>query len=182
MPVRLLRSPVLASLFTSVAILALSGCNRGPDSTRLEFQMGERIVVGSLTYNVIETVWRSQLGNEFKMRIPDRRYLLITVSVTNGGGHDISVPLLQLQGQNGTLYTELDNGEGVDQWFGLLRTLNPAQTQQGRLLFDVPLSAYRLKLTDGGDPGVEKSVWVTIPLRMDPETTASPLPEPSSGK
>lgn len=144
--------------------------------------MGEPVAAGPLKYNVIESVWRSQLGNEFKMRIPDQRFLLITVTVTNGGGHDISVPLLQLEGSDGTMYTESDNGENVDQWFGLLRTLNPAQTQQGRLLFDVPLGSYRLKVTDGGDPGNEKSAWVAIPLRMDPETISSPLPEPSSGK
>lgn len=160
----------------------LAGCNRGADSTRLEYLMGERVPAGPLTYNVIESVWRSQLGNEFKMRIPDQRFLLITVSVTNGGGHDVSVPLLQLQGSDGTMFTESDNGENVDQWFGLLRTLNPGQTQQGRLLFDVPLGSYRLKVTDGGDPGSEKAAWVTIPLRMDPETISSPLPEPSSGK
>lgn len=144
--------------------------------------MGDRINLGPLTYNVIESAWKNQLGNEFKMRIPDQRYLLLTVSVTNGGGRDISVPLLTLESQDGKIYTESDNGEGVDQWFGLLRTLNPAQTQQGRLLFDVPLGTYRLRLTNGGDPGVEKSAWVVIPLRMDPDTFSTPLPEPSSGK
>ena len=52
--------------------------------------MGERVAVGPLTYNVIESAWQNQLGSEFKMRIPEQRYLLITVSVTNGGGHDVS--------------------------------------------------------------------------------------------
>jgi hypothetical protein len=160
-------------------ILLLTGCVRGQNSARLDYQMGERVAVGPLSYNVIETVWETQLGNEFKMRIPEQRYLLITISVTNGGGHDVSVPLLKLEGQNGTTYTELDNGEGVNQWFGLLRTLNPAQTQQGRLLFDVPLGTYRLRLTDGGDAGTEKSAWVVIPLRMDSDTFTSPLPDPS---
>jgi hypothetical protein len=143
--------------------------------------MGERVTVGPLSYNVIESSWQNQLGSEFKMRIPEQRYLLITVSVTNGGGRDISVPLLTLQSQNGTNYTESDNGDGVEQWFGLLRTLNPAQTQQGRLLFDVPLGSYRLKVTDGGDPGMEKSAWVSIPLHMDPGSLTTPL-EPSPAK
>ncbi len=164
-----------------VPILLLAGCTR-VESSHIDYAMGERINVGPLTYNVIESAWQNQLGNEFKMRIPEQRYLLITISVTNGGGHDVSVPLLTVQSQNGTTYTESDNGEGVEQWFGLLRTLSPAQTQQGRLLFDVPLGTYRLKLTDGGDPGTEKTAMVSIPLRMEPDTLTTPLPEPITGK
>jgi hypothetical protein len=174
-----LRSPIIALFLVLPPILLQTGCVREQNSMHLDYQMGERVVVGPLAYNVIETVWQTQIGNEFRMRIPEQRYLLVTVSVTNGGGHDISVPLLKLEGQNGTTYTELDNGEGVNQWFGLLRTLNPAQTQQGRLLFDVPLGTYRLRLTDGGDPGTEKSARVVIPLRMDSDTYSAPLPEPS---
>jgi Domain of unknown function (DUF4352) len=175
-----LRSFIIALLSTLPPVLFSTGCTR-VNSNHLDFQMGERINVGPLTYNVIESSWQNQLGSEFKMRIPDQRYLLITVSVTNGGGRDVSVPLLTLEGQNGTTYTEVDNGEGVPQWFGLLRTLNPAQTEQGRLLFDVPLGSYRLKVTDGGDPGVEKSAWVSIPLHMDPaEASPTPLDPPTA--
>jgi hypothetical protein len=131
--------------------------------------MGERVTVGSLTYNVIESGWRSQLGTDFKSRIPEQRYLMITVSVTNGGGKEISVPLLSLENTDGKAFLESDNGDAVDNWFGVLRTLNPAQTQQGRLLFDVPLSSYKLRVADGGDTGSEKYAWVEIPLRMDSE-------------
>ena len=92
---------------------------------------------------------------------------MITLSVTNGGGKDVSVPLLTLENQNGQTFQESDNGEGVENWFGILRTLTPAQTQQGLLVFDVPLSSYRLRLTDGGSPGTEKYAWVNIPLQMD---------------
>jgi hypothetical protein len=133
--------------------------------------MGERVTVGPLTYNVIETVWQSQLGDPFKIRLPEQRFLTITISVTNGGGKEISVPLLTLENQNGQSVLESDNGEGVDNWFGLLRNLNPAQTQQGRILFDVGLSSYRLRVTDGGDAGIEKYAWVEIPLRLDTDTS-----------
>ena len=72
---------------------------------------------------------------------------------------------------------EADNGEGLDNWFGILRNLSPAQTQQGRLIFDVPLTSYRLRLPDGGDPGTERFAWVEIPLRMDTDTgIESPMP------
>jgi Domain of unknown function (DUF4352) len=158
----------------SIAMLApvvfLAGCGHSGEDVVREYQMGDRIGVGPLTFNVVETVWRSQLGDELKTRIPDNRFLLIDISATNGGGHDISVPLFTLEGSNGTTYKELEDGEGVDRWFGLLRTLNPAQTQQGQLLFDVPLGTYRLKLTDGGETGTEHTAWVTIPLHMEPES------------
>ena len=75
--------------------------------------------------------------------------------------------MLALENNDGKSFTELDNGAGVDNWFGVLRTMNPAQTQQGRLLFDVPLTSYRLRLTDGGEAGSEKYAWVEIPLKMD---------------
>src|SRR5580692_10729253 len=149
---------------------ALAGCGNKGNSLRIDYPMGERVSLGPLTYNVVESVWRSQLGDAFKMRIPEQRFFLITISVTNGGGRDVSVPLLNLENNNGQSFLESNSGEGVDNWFGLLRNLNPAQTQQGRILFDVPLSSYRLRLTDGGGPGAEKYGWVTIPLRIDVDT------------
>ncbi len=142
--------------------------------------MGERVTVGPLTYNVVESSWRSQLGNEFKLRMPENRFLMITVSVTNGGGHDVSVPLLTLENANGQSFLESDNGEGVDNWFGILRSLSPAQTQQGRILFDVPLASYKLRLTDGNSSGIEKYSWVQIPLRIDTDTgVQTPIPGPA---
>jgi len=144
--------------------------------------MGDRVPVGPLTFNVIETSWRSQLGEGLTMRTPENRFLLIAVSATNGGGHDVSVPLLSIEGSDGKIYKEQESGEGVDRWFGLLRTVKPAQTEQGQLLFDVPLGAYRLKLSDGAESGVEHTAWVVIPLHMEPEPVLSPMPEPSTGK
>ena len=60
--------------------------------------MGDKVPAGPLTYNVVEKVWRSQLGEGFQMRMPENRFLLITVSATNGSGSEVSVPLLQLEG------------------------------------------------------------------------------------
>ena len=170
------RAPSFPLVLVSTAFLALCGC-ANQNSNRINFQMGERATIGPLTYNVVETVWRSQLGDAFKMRIPDNRYFLVTISVTNGGGQEVSVPLFSLEDQNGKTIQESSNGEGVDNWFGLLRNLAPAQTQQGRLLFDAPLTSYKLRVTDGGDPGVEKYAWIEIPLRIDVDATVdSPAP------
>src|ERR1700685_163795 len=144
----------------------LAGCQREV-APHTEYPMGEKVSIGPLTYDVVDSSWRSQLGDVLKLRIPKQRFLSINLSVTNGGGGDVSVPLFTLENSNGQSFLELQDGEGVDNWFGLLRTIGPAQTQQGRIIFDVPLASYRLRLPDGAGPGAEKYTFVTIPLSMD---------------
>jgi hypothetical protein len=61
----------------------------------------------------------------------------------------------------------LANGEGVENWFGLLRTISPGETQQGNVVFDVPLTSYKLRVPDIADAGLERYVAVVIPLRID---------------
>jgi hypothetical protein len=181
------RTPFSLVPVVFTAYFLMTNCATRQNSSRIDYQMGERVTIGPLTYNVIETSWRSQLGNQFKVRIPEQRFLMITISVTNGGSKEISVPLLSLENGNGQSYPERENGDEVPNWFGVLRTLNPAQTQQGRIVFDVPLSSYRLRVTDGGEAGSEKYVWVEIPLRMDSETGLDapglgPVPPPTPGR
>jgi hypothetical protein len=161
-------SLLLAAL--SIAGGLLTGCAK-QNSTQINFQIGDRITAGPLAYNVIQTTWRTQLGDLFKTRVPENRFLMITLSATNGGGKEVSVPLLTLEGENGKEYHELENGQGIDNWFGLIRTVSPAETRQGNIVFDVPLTSYRLRLTDGGEPGTERFVWVDIPLRIDTDTS-----------
>lgn len=177
------RAPWYCLLIVAAAALFTPGCGKQQNSLRIDYDMGEKVTVGPLTYTVVESSWRSQLGNEFKMRIPQQRFLMITVAVTNGGGHEVSIPLLTLENSNGQSYLESDNGEGVDNWFGILRSLTPAQTQQGRILFDVPLASYKLRLSDGGLAGSEKYSWVQIPLRMDTDTPVQgPAPDGTISK
>ena len=177
------RAPWCSVLAVAAVALFMPGCSKQQNSLRLDYEMGEKVTVGPLTYTVVESSWRSQLGNEFKIRIPQQRFLIITVSTTNGGGHEVSIPLLTLENANGQSYLESDNGEGVDNWLGILRSLNPAQTQQGRILFDVPLSSYKLRLSDGGPAGSEKYSWVEIPLKMDIDAPMqTPAPEVPTSK
>lgn len=152
--------------FTLLTVCFLGGCQRETPA-KVEFDMGERVPTGPLTYNIIDSTWRAQLGNTFSLRVPQQRFLLITISVTNSAKSDISIPLFTIENENGQNYMELDNGDGVDNWFGLLRTVKPTETQQGRIVFDAPLTSYKLRLTDGAGPGAEKYTWVSIPLRMD---------------
>ena len=160
-----------------LAAVWLAGCHREV-STRIDYSMGEKVPIGPLTYNVVESTWKTQMGEIFKLRIPQQRFLLIRLSVTNGGGSEVSVPLLQLENNNGQSFMESDNGEGVDNWFGILRTLAPAETQQGRIVFDVPLTSYRLRVTDGAGPGAEKYAWISIPLSLEVDPVQTPVPGP----
>jgi len=149
-------------------VLFLGGCQQ-QRQVRSDFSMGERVPVGQMTYSVVESAWRTQLGESFKTRTPENRFLLIKVSVTNGTGKDVSIPLLTLESSNGQTFQEVANGEGVDNWFGLLRTISPGQTQQGNILFDVPLTSYKLRVPDINDTGFDGYASIQIPLRMDPD-------------
>src|ERR1700692_4877221 len=93
-----LHSLLLAALSLAGGLL-LTGCNR-QNSVQINFQMGDRIKAGPIVYNVIQTMWRTQLGDIFKTRVPENRFLMITLSATNGGGKEISIPLLTLESDN----------------------------------------------------------------------------------
>ncbi len=178
----MLKCPALPTLCLAtlalVAGLPLAGCKKQAPA-QIVFQMGERATATPMTYNVVQTGWRTQLGDILQVRVPQNRYLVIALSATNGGGHPVSVPFFTLESPSGAEYKELESGDGVDNWFGLLREVAPAETKQGNIVFDVPLGSYRLRLTDGGEPGSEKFVWVEIPLRIDGDSTVEmPLPGP----
>ncbi len=157
----------------------LAGCNRS-EPPPAEASMGEKVTLGPLTYTVIDSSWHNQLGDGFNIRSSQQRFLILSLQITNGGGSDVSVPLLTLENSDGRDFLESDNGEGVDNWMGLLRNIGPAQSQEGKIIFDVPLTSYRLRLTDGAGPGAEKYGWVSIPLRMDVDTDVQ-APSPSPG-
>ena len=172
------RVPLLPLCLVVVA-LSLADCTKKQTSEQINYQMGERTIAGPMIYNVVQTAWRTQLGDLFKVRVPEHRYLMLTLAATNSGGKRLAIPFFTLEGPNREEYHELENGDGVENWFGLLRDIGPAETKQGNIVFDAPLSSFRLRLTDGGEPGSEKFVWVEIPLRMDTDTTlTSPLPGP----
>jgi len=166
---------------TALLFLLLGGCQE-QRQVRSEYSMGERVLVGQLTYSVVESAWRTQLGDSFKVRTPEGRFLLIKLSVTNGTGKDVSVPLLTLEGTNGQTYREIADGNGVDNWFGLLRTISPGKTQQGNILFDVPLTSYKLRVPDINDTGFDAYASIQIPLRMDAEVPISTPINPDAVK
>jgi hypothetical protein len=142
----------------------------------LTYEMGERVENGPFTYTVVESSWRSQLGEGFNVRTPQNRFLILSVTVTNGGGSEASIPMLSLESSNGQIFQELQDGTGVPDWMGVLRTLKPASTLTGRIIFDAPLSTFHLRLPDNGEPGYEKYARVEIPLHLDVEQVQSPMP------
>lgn len=157
--------------------LLLAGCQEKASSTKLTYEMGERVVNGPLTYVVVDSRWKSQLGEGIEIRNPQDRFLIVNISVTNGGASDLSLPLLTLEAADGKKYQELSDGKGVPNWIGLLRSVAPAATLQGAVVFDVPLKSFRLPLPNGGEVGEEKFSYVDVPLRIDADSAVqAPMP------
>ncbi|MEP7355219.1 MAG: DUF4352 domain-containing protein [Acidobacteriota bacterium] len=159
------------------SMVLLTGCQEKVSPTKLTYEMGERVVNGPLTYVIVDSRWKTQLGEGLDVRSPQERYLIINISVTNGGASELSLPSLALEGFDGKTYKELTDGKGVPNWIGLLRSVAPAATLQGAIVFDVPLKSFRLPLPNGGDIGEEKFALVDIPLRIDADSAVqAPIP------
>jgi hypothetical protein len=155
-----------AAALTALA-LALAGCKRSTGSAGREYPMGAQVQVGPLIYTVIHAEWLNSLDASQGMRSPKNSFLAVQLSITNSGAADAGVPLLTLEDPSGKTYLEEDKGDGLEGWMGLLRLIKPAQTEQGRILFDVPPGVYRLRVTTGGDPEAEVYAHVKLTLRAD---------------
>ncbi|MGH9629823.1 MAG: DUF4352 domain-containing protein [Bryobacteraceae bacterium] len=151
------------------AILLFSGC--GDSSMEAShigtFAMGERVQIGPLTYVVNETDWRHQMGQGAAASTPDNRFLFVNLSISNKGSQPVSLPLTVLHDAKGETHTELtENLTDVSEWLGLFRTVEPGATAQGYVIFDVPMGAYKLQVSDGGDIGAEKTALIEIPAQV----------------
>jgi hypothetical protein len=130
--------------------------------------MGQGVQVGPLTYNVLETSWKSQLGGGPSAKIPKNRFLLVKLTITNGASQTSSIPEMSLLTAGGQSYQEVTEGvESLPKWLGVLRNLAPVQTEEGIVVFDVPLGAYKLQVRDGGEIGSEKKALIEIPLQLE---------------
>jgi hypothetical protein len=151
-----------------IAALLLTSC--GGDSKAYPvrtYNMGERIQLGHIVYQIFETQWMTHMGEGPDARVPQNRFFLVRMSAVNSAGNDLSVPTLTIQDDNGNTYTELSDGTGVPQWIGFLRSVKPAESAQGNALFDAPPRHYRLKIMDEDS---EKTALVDIPLNFGAET------------
>lgn len=154
-----------AAVLLVVCALTLGACRKGRDASFIgTFRMGEKVQIGSMVYQVLESEWRNELGSGG--RSPRQRYLFLRLSATNGGSGTEGLSTLTLEG-NGQTYSEVtEDMDKVDNWFGLLRNVGATQTEQGWIVFDVPIAAYKLVITQG-ELGDEKYAHVDIPVQLE---------------
>lgn len=168
----------------AAAILALSGsagCAKKPSAPKV-VEMGSAAAAGGLSYTVTHVEWAEQLVGADAVRTPTARFLMVTVTVANKGNAEAGIPLAALLDKSGKEYLELDKGEGVPQWMGLLRSVNGGAAVTGTLLFDVPPASYQLRVSSGGDVEKEEMALVNLPYKVEAPAPASPamgIPEAS---
>ena len=164
-----------------VAALAgiLEACGSGAKIPNAVHLMGERVQAGAMFYSVMEADWHDQLGSGSSARVPQGKFCVIRLTITNSGNRETIVPLLHLENEKGESFLELSDAEGVEEWMGPLRPLNPAETLQGRILFDVKPANYLLRVTDGGEPDREKTAQVAIQFKIK---ESGPLAAPTGDK
>ena len=98
--------------------------------------------------------------------LQERHFLLLRLSVTNGGGKAQGFPGLSLVNGQGEQFREDADMKDVSDPMGLIRILSPGETRFGWLMFDVPQNDYVLELTDGNLDN-EKTALVELPLRLN---------------
>jgi hypothetical protein len=171
------KNPRWSSIWLTLASVLCAffiGCSTG--SGAHVYMMGERAETGPMVYSVIEAQWRAQLGEGPGARIPQNRFLLLRLSVTNGSPRDISIPLTTLIAPTGETYGELTDGQEVTDWLGALRRLKPVETVFGWVAFDVPRGDYKLRVSDDAfNPEEAKTALIEVPLRF--EAKADSLPD-----
>ena len=165
LPLAGLRSGRIQWLVVAACFTLLASCARKPMTPA--FQMGERAEIGSLVYSVVEARWARQLGDGPSPRLPRSGFLLLRVSLTNGSARNFSIPQLTLLSSTHQEFPELSDGEGVADWIGLLRDVEPLETKTKWVVFDVPRGDYRLRVADDAfDPADAKIAWIEVPIRL----------------
>jgi hypothetical protein len=153
----------LSGLF--VVCLATTSCRDSAVSKQVPigtFSMGEKGQVGPLIYTVFDTKWALSLGEQPTPRIPTHRFYIINVSAVNTASTPYSVPTFALVDDDGQTYQEVDNGEGVPNWLGFARRIQPADSTQGTIVFDVPQKTFKLRVADEED----HFAFIKIPLSL----------------
>jgi hypothetical protein len=154
-------------LFLGVMSCIASSCTPPKIKDRRKlFQLGERVEVGGLVFNILESKWLVQLGEVPDFRTPKHKFLTVRLSITNQGGGAAGCPFLSILNSKDEKFTELDDAKLLDGWLGLLRILKPGESEIGWIVFDAPPSSYILQLSDGKIEE-EKIAYVELPLRLD---------------
>lgn len=162
-------------LGVAAAVILVTGCHRKGTGPEPVFKMGEAVRVGNLSYVATETQWLDQLGEGAAAVSPRNRFLTIRLSVTNSGIRRSVVPATELLDGSGRAYPEVPDAPGLKDWFGAFRAVQPAGTEHGVVVFDVPAGAYRLRVMDDSDAEEQKSAVILIPYQTPPA-----IPKPQS--
>lgn len=176
----MLRARCLPVFSLIAAALLLAECK--PQATAYPvrtYPMGEKVLLGTLTYTVIETEYLTQIGEGPAPRIPQNRFFLVKITCSNGGSDVANVRAFQVEDDSGKVYPEISNGDGVPEWIGYLRFLKPAESVQGNALFDAPPRHYSLRILDESG---EKAALIDIPVTFNAETPDVPTPGDPSKK
>jgi hypothetical protein len=154
-----------AALFCCLSPVLFTGCNRSTETSTLgTFRMGERVQAGPLAYTVLEAGWRPDIDG----KAPQNRFLVVRVSITNVSDKPVPARPFELTGAGGRHYTEVtQNLQDFNGWLGLMREIQPNQTETGYVVFDAPLAAYRLVITETADEELEKQAYVDIPVELE---------------
>ena len=158
-----------------LAVVAGSSCKGVSKGSVRVYRTGEQAQLGQLVFTVLDAEWKSQIDDTAAPKYPAHRFLVVRLTVTNSGATETTIPHLSLQDAKGKTYPEFAEAGGVPEWLGVLRQIRPVETQQGRIVFDVPISAYQLRVTDDVERAEEKYALVDIPLRIEAETPAAPI-------
>ncbi len=154
-------------LLAAALLVAQAGCgSRAVPAESKMYKMGERAEVGPLIYTVLDVEWKDSLGESLEPRMPQHHFLLVRVSITNSGGARAGIPPMLLADASGATFTELSDGKDCEDWLGYLRTIKPAETLHGRVLFDVPTAPYKLKLIEDTSPDEARVAIVDLPLQF----------------
>jgi hypothetical protein len=162
----------MLNLSRAVVALALCGFLGGCSSSQTPrhdtkvYQMGEPVRTGPLVYTVLDTEWFDQLGDPAAPRLPRNHFLAVRFSVTNTGSLTSGIPPLTVLDSQRVTYDELNEANALPEWLGSIRSVKPAETLHGRILFDVPTGDYRLKVTDDADPENRSSATIQMPLEL----------------
>jgi hypothetical protein len=159
--------PTYCCALAVLALVSLS-CSGKPENSAHPYKMGERLQLRSLSYTVLDANWRTHLGDPGSGRTPQNRFLIVRLSVTNGGGSEVLLPALTVEDPKGNTFPESSSGEHVENWVGPLRCVKPGQTLEGRFLFDVPFGPVKLRITDDVDDTEQPEVaYVELPIEFD---------------
>ena len=163
---------IVTLLAVLVATALLTSCGESEKTYPVRtYNMGERISLGHISYQVFETQWLTQLGDGADQRIPKGRFFLVRMSAVNSAGGDVIVPNFTIEDDSGNSYPEMSEADGVPQYIGYLRSVKPGESATGNALFDAPPRHYKLKIQD--ETG-EKIAYIDIPLAFTSETPEVP--------